>query len=128
MDRHMNRGPRLVRIAGLTLLGYGILSAVSAAQMIGAALAYHGSGLVGTAGAFMAVYAAICLGLAIAIIAGFDGLPLLSGLLVTMTTSGWLLAISKRPSLEAAATILVTVVLLVGVIARWTARSGGSRS
>ena len=128
MDRHMNRGPRLVRIAGLTLLGYGILSAVSAAQMIGAELSYRGYGLAGPLGVIVAVYAAICLGLAIAIIAGFDRLPLLFGLLVTMTTSGWLLAISKRPSLEAAATILVTVVLLVGVIARWTARSGGSRS
>lgn len=128
MDRHMNRGPRLVRIAGLTLLGYGILSAVSAAQMIGAELAYRGYGLAGPLGVIVAVYAAICLGLAIAIIAGFDRLPLLFGLLVTMTTSGWLLAISKRPSLEAAATILVTVVLLVGVIARWTARSGGGRS
>ena len=96
--------------------------------MIAAELAYRGYGLAGPAGVIVAVYAALCLGLAIAIIAGFDGLPLLSGLLVTMTTSGWLLAISKRPSLEAAATILVTVVLLVGVIARWTARSGGGRS
>ena len=128
MDRHMNRGPRLVRIAGLTLLGYGILSAVWAAQTVAAELAYRGYGLAGLAGAIVAVYAAICLGLAIAIIAGFDGLPLLSGLLVTVTTSGWLLAISKRPSLDVAAAILVTVVLLVGVIARWTARSGGSRS
>ena len=128
MDRHMNRGPRLVRIAGLTLLGYGILSAVSAAQMIGAELAYRGYGLAGPLGVIVAVYAAICLGLAIAIIAGFDRLPLLFGLLVTMTTSGWLLAISKRPSLDVAAAILVTVVLLVGVIARWTARSGGGRS
>jgi hypothetical protein len=110
---------QLVRLAGVTLLVYGLLAGVSAFQMLSAAVNNQGYGLAGAGGSIVLSYAVLCVGLAIPIILGFDRIPLLVGFLVTGAVSAFFLAYSNRPSPDGIATVLVALVLFVGLVARW---------